>query len=77
MAEQGRFELPLGVSRLTVFKTVPFNHLGTAPKKQHGHYRRKKVSPVGETYFSLENGGRYRVRTYDLLYVKQMLSQLS
>lgn len=31
LAEQQRFELWLGVSPLTVFKTVPLNRLGTAP----------------------------------------------
>lgn len=31
MAEQVRFELTHEVNRLSVFKTAPLNHLGTAP----------------------------------------------
>ena len=63
MAEQGRFERPLAVTPLSVFKTDLFNHLSIAPSNK------KRLSAL--------NGGCYRDRTYDLLYVKQMLSQLS
>ena len=37
----------------------------------------QKKTPEKSPGFSFFNGGYYRDRTYDLLYVKQMLSQLS
>jgi hypothetical protein len=85
LAEQKRFELLQAVTPLAVFKTAPFSHLGTAPdfyriarlpSFPYGGRFWEEKNPISLGRF-FSNGGCYRARTYDLLHVKQMLSQLS
>ena len=45
LAEAPRFELGPGVNPLAVFKTAPFNHLGTPPCGNDFHGKGKRCQP--------------------------------
>ncbi len=71
LAEQGRFELPLGYK-----PTDGFQDRSLQPLEYCSKFFNKKSQDESWEIYAL-NGGHYRARTCDLPHVKRMLSQLS